>query len=242
MNEAYSALSDVYERLMDGEAYKAWATRVVSVIDENSPGVLGYDLACGSGYFTRALKKAGYDVIGVDSSAQMLTEAVRLCRQQSLNIEFLRQDMTCLKSFNKVDFLTVINDGVNYVAPDKLKKGFAAFYKQLKVGGILFFDFSTPYKLKNIIGDNVFCEDYDDLSYIWFNKFLGDSVQMDLSVFKKQGEFYVKKEETHLQYVHSLDFIVGSLKAVGFKSVTANAFMGGAIQKDTQRIEILAVK
>ena len=140
---AYSALAKVYERLMDGETYAKWAERIVGLLEENSCGSLGFDLACGSGYFTRAIKRAGYDVTGVDISEEMLTEAKRLCDKENLRIDFLRQDMTCLKSFNKVDFLTVVNDGVNYLSPEKLKKAFTAFYKQLKVEGVLIFDFST---------------------------------------------------------------------------------------------------
>ena len=143
MNEAYSALSAVYEKLVDDQTYKKWADWVVKLLEENSPGQLGYDLACGSGYFTRAEKKAGYDVIGVDICPEMLVEAKRLASKEKLNITFLRQDMTCLKSFNKVDFITIINDGVNYLSPERLKKAFDAVNKQLKKGGVFIFDFSV---------------------------------------------------------------------------------------------------
>jgi len=242
MEKAYSALSAVYERLTADDDYRKWAEHVVDVLDKNAQGPLGFDLACGSGYFTRAEKRAGYDVTGVDVSEEMLVEAQNACLKDGINISFLRQDMTCLKSFNKVDFLTIINDGVNYVSPERLKKAFTAFYKQLKVEGILFFDFSTEYKLRNVIGNNMFGEDYDDLTYLWFNKLSGDTIEMDISLFTRVGEFYEKREERHVQYIHTLEFIVSSLKAAGFKDVRANAFMGGIITPETQRIEILAVK
>ena len=242
MNKAYTALSKVYETLMADEAYAKWAKHVVDVLDSSSRGVLGYDLACGSGYFTRAIKRAGYDVTGVDVSKEMLTEAQKLSDKENLNIRFIEQDMATFKSFDKVDFITVINDGVNYLSPERLKKAFAAFYRQLKVEGVLFFDFSTEYKLRNVIGNNMFGEDGDDFSYLWFNRLIGDHIEMDLSVFTRVGEYYEKREESHIQYIHTLDHIVGALKAVGFSDVTPSDFSGGQIGRDTQRIEVLAVK
>ena len=150
--------------------------------------------------------------------------------------------MTCLKSFNKVDFLTIVNDGVNYSSPEDLKRAFKAFYKTLNVGGVLFFDFSTEYKLRNVIGNNLFAEDYDDLTYVWFNKLCDTYIEMDLSVFLKVGDLYEKREESHVQYIHTLDFMVDSLKEVGFADVKPSAFLGGEIAPDPLRIEILAVK
>ena len=242
MNRAYTALSKIYERLAADETYEKWAGHVVDVLNANAQGKTGFDLACGSGYFTRAIKKAGYDVTGVDISGEMLTEAQTLATKENLKIPFLNQDMTALKSFDKVDFLTIINDGVNYVSPDKLKKAFSAFYRQLKAGGALFFDFSTEYKLRNIIGDNMFAEDYDDMTYLWFNRLIDGHIEMDLTVFTKKGDLYEKRDESHIQYIHTLDSIISSLKEEGFSKVTASAFSGGEIAPDTQRIEILAVR
>ena len=243
MNKAYSALSKVYETLMDGDDYRRWADRLITLLNENvSSGAFGYDLACGSGYFTRAIKRAGYDVVGVDISEEMLTEAKKLCAKENLNVEFLRQDMTCLKSFKKADFLTCINDGVNYLSPERLKKAFKTFFSRLGDGGALLFDFSTEYKLRGVIGDNMFGEDYDDLSYLWFNKLYDDRVEMELSVFTRVGELFEKREESHVQYIHTLSFMEKSLKEAGFISVKSCAFGGGEILSDTQRIEIIATK
>ena len=242
MNEAYVALSKVYEFLMDDEGYSAWAEHVVSLLKKHAKGKVGIDAACGSGYFTRAQKAAGFDVTGVDLSEEMLTEAVALAQKHNMNIRFLRQDMTCLKSFKKVDFITVVNDGVNYLSPERLQKAFSSFYRQLAAGGVLIFDFSTEYKLKNVVGDNMFGEDCEDVSYLWFNKLESDRIIMDLSVFTKEGELYRKQEERHVQYIHRTEFVLAALEKAGFCSVTAQAFMGGKIAPDTQRIEIIAKK
>ena len=242
MNRAYTALSKVYERLVADSLYEKWAMHVVDVLNANAQGKTGFDLACGSGYFTRAVKRAGYDVTGVDISAEMLTEAQTLAAKENLKIPFLNQDMTALKSFDKVDFLTVINDGVNYVSPEKLKKAFKSFHSRLKPQGVLFFDFSSEYKLRNIIGDNMFAEDYDDMTYLWFNRLIDGHIEMDITVFTKKGDLYERRDESHTQYIHTLDFILDALNVAGFSKVTASAFSGEEITPVAERIEILAVR
>ena len=59
-------------------------------------------------------------------------------------------------------------------------------------------------------------------------------------LFIKDGDRYIKKEESHVQYVHTLDQVVGLLEKLGYKSIIAQNHMGGEIKKDTQRIQILA--
>ena len=78
-----------------------------------------------------------------------------------------------------------VNDCLNYVPAQKLKAAFSHVRTCLKKGGAFIFDISSPHKLRNIIGDNLFAEDRDDVSYIWFNSLSGDSVIMDLTFFEK---------------------------------------------------------
>ena len=240
-NKAYSVLSKIYDRLM-ADVQKGWAEHIVELLKENAQGYTGLDLACGSGYFTRAIKKGGYEVIGVDICPEMLTLAEELSAKERLNISYQNQDISSLKVFKKVDFLTIINDGVNYIDSKSLKKAFKSFYAALGSGGVLIFDFSSEYKLKNIIGNNLFGEDYEDFSYLWFNKLYEDKVQMDLTIFTKVGELYKKEEETHTQYIHCLDFILNALKDADFKKISVNGSIDGVIDEKVDRFEIVAVK
>ena len=76
--EGYSALAPVYERLGDEIDYSAWADFIESCFEKYLPNrpSLVLDLACGTGRMTRELARRGYDMIGVDGSAEMLSEAL----------------------------------------------------------------------------------------------------------------------------------------------------------------------
>ena len=239
---AYSVLSAVYDRLIDEELYKKWKNRTVEVLSSYPHLRSGIDAACGSGFFTIVQKKCGYNVIGVDFCEEMLVKARENSDREKLNILFLRQNMSSLKVIEKVDYITVINDGVSYLDDKELSRAFASFYKALNKGGILYFDFSTEYRLREIIGNNVFAEDYDDLTFLWFNSLSGNSINMDMTIFTKTGETYTRTDESHVQYIRSLDAVTSALKSVGFENVTACAFLGGEIGEKTERIEIVAEK
>lgn len=240
--KAYSVLATIYDRLTDKDLYIKWKDRSLKVLASYPFLRTGADVACGSGFFTVAQKKAGYNVTGVDVCPEMLVEAQKNAIKEGVNVNFLCRDMTELKLFGKVDYITVINDGLNYIPNEKLPKTFKNFYNNLNDGGILYFDFSTEYRLKNLLGNNVFAEDYDDLTFLWFNEFSGDSIKMNMTLFIKNGDKYDRSDEDHVQFVHTLDFLKKELAAAGFKKVIACEFFGGDIKDTSERIEIIAEK
>ena len=242
--QLFGAIADFYEYSMKLNCdYAKWAEYVVSVIDEYAgKSASGIDAACGSGYFTRAIKRAGHRVCGVDISAEMLTAAQKECGKERLAIDFRKEDMTKLKSFEKVDFITVVNDGMNCVSPDKFAKTIKSFASCLKKGGLLHFDISSEYKLKNVLGNETFCEDDDDYSYIWFNRAFDDRVEMDMSVFLRRGEFFVKEECTLTEYVYPCEFVKGVLAENGFELVSLDGQSGGPLTDESERICFTSIK
>lgn len=243
----FSAIADFYEYSMNTNCdYDKWAQYVLTRLGEffspDRKSVCGIDAACGSGYFTRALKRAGYDVSGCDISAEMLTCAQKKCAEEKLNVNFSLQDISCLKSFKKVDFITVINDGINFVPQNKLQKTFNGFYKILNKGGVVHFDVSTEYKLRNVLANETFCEDDDDYSYIWFNKLFEDRVQMDMSVFVRKNDLFEKRESSLCEYIHTKDSLFNALSSAGFVVLHADGEFGSRYFEKSERLCITAVK
>ena len=242
IGEAYSVLSKYYESLAEEDGYEEWGKRVLKLAEKYAKGKKCADLACGSGYFTRLLKKAGYDVFGCDISSEMLTEAEKKSADENLYIEYRKQDISAFKSFEKLDLVTVINDGFNYLGGDKLKRALKAISKNLKSGGALIFDVSSEYKIKNILANNVFAEDLDDLTLLWFNELVENKLTMSLTLFIKDGEKYVRKDETHVQYAHSVEFIGNALKEVGLTPVEIFGKAENGVSENDERINFVAIK
>ena len=68
------------------------------------------------------------------------------------------------------------------------------------------FDISSPYKLKDILGDNTFAEDTGRIAYIWQNSYDSQSklIEMNLSFFEKtENGLYERFTERHIQRAHS---------------------------------------
>lgn len=242
IGEAYSVLSKYYESLAEEDGYEEWGKRVLKLAEKYAKGKKCADLACGSGYFTRLLKKAGYDVFGCDISSEMLTEAEKKSADENLYIEYIKQDISAFKSFEKLDFVTVINDGFNYLGRDKLKRALKAISKNLKSGGALIFDVSSEYKIKNILANNVFAEDLDDLTLLWFNELVENKLTMSLTLFIKDGEKYVRKDEIHVQYAHSVEFIGNALREVGLTPVEIFGKAENGVSENDERINFVAIK
>ncbi len=72
----YSGFAEVYDTFMDNVPYEEWCEYICGILAEH--GVkdgLVLDLGCGTGVMTRLLAARGYDMIGVDVSAEMLAIA-----------------------------------------------------------------------------------------------------------------------------------------------------------------------
>ncbi|MBR3864262.1 MAG: class I SAM-dependent methyltransferase [Clostridia bacterium] len=237
----FDSVAEFYDYSMRNNCdYEGWAQYVVNKIKTLSPNAKqGIDMACGSGYFTRAFKKAGFAVTGMDISAEMLTSAQNITAKEKAFIPYILGDMTSFKVMQKVDFITAINDAVNCLPPQNLQKAFKCMANALKKGGILHFDVSSEYKLKQVISNNTFCEDDDDYSYIWFNTPYDDKVVMEMSIFLKRGENYIKRESSLTEYIHTKENLILALEKSGFTVLDIDGDMG-ELTANSQRLNITA--
>lgn len=238
---SYSTLGNWFEYLNKDCDYASWSQYLIKKLAKFNAGPSGADIGCGNGYFTRALYKAGYDVRGIDISPQMLNVAKRRAAEEGVPCEFLLGDITKLKLTGKVHFAVAINDCLNYVPPSKLKSAFAKVYSCLNRGGLFHFDISSEYKIRHILADNMFGEDGDDISYMWFNTPEEDGVTMELTFFVRGSDGrYDRYEEIHRQYAHSEEAVISALKEVGFARVLTEGHLGS--DDKSQRINFTALK
>ena len=244
MNVPYKVLARFYNNLIEDDSYKSFVGYVLGLVKNNVKIKTGIDAACGSGVVTRALKKQGYDVIGVDVSQEMLLEAQEITLKEHLNVEYLKQDIRSLKSFKKVGFITCINDGLNYIESKDLLKTFKSFNKCLLKGGILVFDVSTESKMKNVLNGQMYGDNGEDLSFMWFSDYNEETKKLSIALtfFEKSGNVYKRYDEEQVQYAHSIGQIKEELKKAGFTLVSITNECGLPFVNEHQRAVFTAIK
>ena len=79
MYDGYRAIAQAYDRFNADVDYEAWAAFIEAAFDRFLPARphIVLDLACGTGRMTFPLADRGYDMIGIDGSADMLAEATQ---------------------------------------------------------------------------------------------------------------------------------------------------------------------
>lgn len=240
----YEVLSNYYQKLIWDSDYDRWTEYLLTVVKNNAPTTTGVDVGCGTGIFTRKLKRAGFKVAGVDISQSMLSVAESISRKERLNIDYIKGDMRNITLFDKVGFISVVNDGINYIKPSDLLKTFKSFNKCLVKGGLLVFDISTEYKIKNVLAGNMYGDNSSDLSYIWLSDFCNEEnrLDIDISFFEKKGETYVRYDENQSQYVHLQNEVVSALESAGFELVSVTSPFGKEFTEKEERLLFIAKK
>ncbi len=229
----YEILSEYYDKFMADVPYAEWTDYIVKILGDRRRG---RDAGCGTGKFTVALKNAGYDVTGSDLSPEMLTKAAEYAKKSGTDVKFVLQSADKLEDARPLDFITACCDVVNYLKnPTKF---FRRAYEALAPGGVLAFDISTAYKLRNILGNNVFTESTDEVTYVWENALdeKRRAVDMRLTFFIKQAnDYYSKRTDEQTQYIHEEEEIIRDLRDAGFNKITTRGFLKN--RRPTERDE-----
>ncbi len=234
----YDGLSEFYDLFMQDVDYSSWCNFVAKYLPKNGTGV---DVGCGSGVFTFELAKRGFHVFGVDVSPEMVNIAQKKARKEGLNVEFAVKNANELKLTTKVDFVTAVCDVVNYLKNPL--EFFKNTYNNLNDGGVFVFDVSSEYKLKKILGDNVYTEEKNGVVYVWSNSLYKNRVEMFLSFFRRDEDGrYTRFDEEQTQFIHKEENLVMQLFEAGFESVQTYADLGAQVEKQTERIHFIAKK
>ena len=187
----YSQFAYFYDRLQQGVDYEGIARFIDKQVRRfgGRRGIL-LDMACGTGTLAELLAGAGYDVIGTDSSAEMLSVALDKKYDSGLPIQYLDQSMTELDMFGTIDVTVCTLDSINHLdSLDEIKKAFERVSLFAFPDGMFIFDVNTPYKHSEILGNNTYVYDIDGVYCVWQNEYneADGSVNIALDFFE-EGE------------------------------------------------------
>lgn len=246
--EAYTGFAQVYDTFMDNVPYDEWVKYLHSLLKEYdvNDGLI-LELGCGTGNVTRRLSKLGYDMIGLDSSVEML----ELAREKELSsknpILYINQDMRDFELFGTVSGVISICDSLNYIdSSEDLLETFKLVNNYLDPNGVFIFDLNTEYKYKNILANNVFAEDREDCSFIWSNYYDEEEQinEYDISIFVKieaQEEIFERFREIHYQKSYDIQEIIDIIEKAGMEYVAVyDAFTHELPTKESERVYFIA--
>lgn len=244
--EAYTGFAAVYDQLMDNIPYGEWSEYIIRIL--RSQGIregLVLELGCGTGSMTELLAAAGYDMIGVDSSEDMLELAAEKRTVSGQDILYLLQDMREFELYGTVGAVVSVCDSLNYILEEQeLLQVFRLVNNYLDPGGIFLFDLNTRYKYETVLGESTIAENREDCSFIWENYYDPDTEihEYGLTLFlKEKNGLYRRYEESHYQRAYSLETIGKLLEQAGMKVLAFyDAFTEEKPCRESERVYVLA--
>ncbi len=218
--KSYGVFAKYYDILMSDVDYKSRALYIKEIFHRHtiaSNSVL--DLACGTGKISFELAKAGFEVIGVDGSPEMLSQAMSKS-DNSDNPVFICQDMRFLDLYGTVGAAVCTLDCINHLtSPAFVKQAFERVSLFLESGGIFVFDLNSPYKIAEILGSNSYVYDYGKIFCVWQNSYNENSrlCHFDLTFFEQDGNRYIRSDENFSERAYTTAQMEKYLKSAGLE-------------------------
>jgi len=174
------------------------------------------DLGCGGGLWARRLADAGYRVLGIDLSRDMIA----LARQRVPEGSF-RAGSFLDVVFPDCVAITALGEVFNYLfdrrnGRSSLSRVFRRAFRALRPGGLLVFDVAEPGRARG--ASRCFWEGKD---WACLTEYVQDEPRQRLTrritSFRKVGRGYRRAQEVHVQQLHRASQLAGDLRKSGFR-------------------------
>lgn len=244
-SHVYEGFAYTYDAFMDNIPYDMWAEYLHGILQEFgvTDGLVA-ELGCGTGNMTMRMAQAGYDMIGIDCSEDMLEIAREKC---SPDILFLLQDMREMELYGTVNAMYCVCDGMNYLLePQDLRQVFAKANNYLEPGGVFVFDMKTRYFYEQVLGNRMIAENREDASFLWENEFHPDTEinEYILTVYQLEDEerdLFSRSDEWHSQRAYDVSQVKTLLEEAGMEFVAVyDAFTRQPPGKESERLYYIA--
>jgi SAM-dependent methyltransferase len=175
------------------------------------------DLGCGSGILATQVAQAGYDILGIDISPDLIAIARHRVPQAQFQVEslFTAEIPACIA-------VTAIGECLNYLfdkhnTHEKRLKLFQRVYNALCPGGLFLFDIAEPGRVSGAGNYRNFTQTED-----WVVLVEGQENKQQkqltrwITTFRKIGELYRRNQEVHHLQLLEHTKIIAELNTIGF--------------------------
>ena len=217
----YENFSAYYDRLMGEVDYASRCEYLCALFRrfDRMPTLL-LDLACGTGGFSIEFARKNIEVIGVDPSAGMLSEARQKADREGMSILFLCQSGQDLELYGTVDGAICCLDSLNHIVDYKvLSEALRRVALFLEPGRLFLFDVNTEYKHRDVLGDNTFVFEEKGLFCVWQSQYdsASNTTEMTLDFFEEDGALYRRCTEWIEERAYSPSELEQALFKAGLK-------------------------
>lgn len=174
------------------------------------------DLGCGGGILAQELCHAGYEVCGIDISADMIALAkARVPAAQFIHGSFLDSDLP------RAGAVACLGECVNYLFDTtncfpELERFFERIYAALPQGGVFIFDFAEPERSNST---RAFYREGPDwaIGFRLLEDATENKLTRSITTFRKIGETYRRDHETHELQLYNRNEVLSALQGIGFQ-------------------------
>lgn len=239
---AYGIFADFYDFFNEDADYDVLSEQVLAALREHgvSDGIV-IDLGCGTGELTLRLAQAGYDMIGVDASEEMLSVLQEKEFELGMSgVLLLHQELQTLDLYGTVRAAVSTFDTFNHIGPvDEFERALCRASLFLEPGGVFVFDMNTPYKHRCILADNTFTLDADDAVCVWKNHTTEEGTRISIEI-TSDGE---TADEGFFEYSYTQEQIEQACRAAHLRiERVCDGETFGELNPESQRFFFVCIK
>ncbi len=239
----YSVFSEFYDILQQSADYDGRTEYILQLFEKyDRRPTLMLDFACGTGEFSLRFTEYGIQVIGADPSPDMLSIAAG----KGERVLYLCQDGASLELYGTVDGAVCLLDSINHIIDEtELQKAFNNIALYLERDRLFIFDVNSVYKHQNILGDNAFSFETDEVFCVWQNTLSKDGVTVDIDldffVEEKDGR-YARLSESFSERAYTDDELRKMLESAGFEVLDILGDMSFTAARDNEERKYFIAK
>ena len=218
---AFEAAAPIYDEFTAHHDYELWMGAIEPLARRHGlrQGGKLLDVGCGTGKSFLPWLARGWDVTACDNSPAMLALAAAKVGER---VRLVTADARQLPRLGSFDFVTLIDDVANYMAPDELRLAFQGIASNLAADGVLVFDLSTRHLFATFFAATEVRADSDRL-LVWEGRAAptfgdGDMAEAYLdAVTRDDTGTWIRRRALHRQYHHAVRAVRGYLSGAGLR-------------------------
>jgi SAM-dependent methyltransferase len=248
--ENYAKDYDIFYQKKDYKKECFYLKKIFKQFLSHNPQTI-LDLGCGTGNYLILLSKMGYQMTGVDASAQMLSIAQRKIATLKLKSDLYRGYLQSFKVKKKFDAVICLFSVIDYVTnKSDVMKTLRNIYDHLNPGGIFVFDFwqkETVERDYSKVRTNVFKGNNCQVERFSATKILPNKQLCEVNyhcVVTKGKKILNEYDEKHVLRYFSVLEMNDYLKKAKLKVLNVHPFMefGSLVKKADWDVTIVAQK